>query len=796
MSARIIRRSTPHRRRLLERGGALLTLVLMIMAVLPLGAAWSAVRTYAGMRGTVLGRSAWYGTYYLTGIGPALCIDADKAAPDETFAYKRGTTITGTLGGQLAFTATKYGGTTDTVTAIAAKLVMHDLMNARYPYGEVDVMKLQPSQLANFGGRESAIVTKARAVMSDVLAHYRLAPYRLTLKTPATLDANNKATVSVTLLDGRGMALPGFKVTLTGSNTTVRTITVTTGSTGKASATFTAVDKTKSVRITGSATLPSALPVVYAPTRADMVGRAQRVVIGGTTPLTSTTTTAARDVAPPPDTTVTVTVTKTGDATAYHSVLGAQFELHADTPSGPKLAGPVTVTGPAGATTGTATFANVITTDVDTVWLVETAAPAGYALADPIAVATEGTVKVTVEDAATRGTATLVKTDATTDDPVAGAVLHLRYDSDNDGTFDTDLGTVTSAPTPVTISGLLPGRYQVIEETPPPGYVLPDDPEQIVLLAPGGQIGVTFADLAQTTVGFAKTPTGTYDPEDYSLAGALFVVRDETDAEVGRCTTGSDGRCTLPDRSLLTGSRYCWTEPTPPPGFAPADGDCFTATHPSEITVIGVAEQGTYATVAVTKHPAGDRLATLAGATYELRRQGVDKPLHTATTGDDGTLRFPPVLPGYAYCVVEVAAPPGYQIDETPHCTDWPLTADVAFELSDEALPTPTPAASVSPTAPSPTGPAPTTAPATTPPATSAPETTTPPAVTPQPVPPETGPTLPRTGLETGHLASVGVAALLAGCAAVAAGSSRRRYIPRHARSRFAFAPARRVTGG
>jgi large repetitive protein len=270
-------------------------------------------------------------------------------------------------------------------------------------------------------------------------------------------------------------------------------------------------------------------------------------------------------------------VTKTGDATAYHPVLGATFELHAETPAGPRLAGPLAVTD----ATGTVTFTDVVTTDVDTVWLVETMAPAGYALADPIAVATSGAADVTVEDHAVPGTVTLVKTDATTGEPVPGAVLRVRYDADNDGSFETDLGAVTSAPLPVTISDLRPGRYQVTEQSPPPGYLLPDEPVQTVVLAPGGALTVTFADVALTTVGFAKVATGSYDPDSYTLAGAVFAVYDEAGTEVGRCTTGTDGRCALAGAPLRTGARYCWAELVAPPGFAAADGGCFTAVHPS-----------------------------------------------------------------------------------------------------------------------------------------------------------------------------------------------------------------------
>jgi LPXTG-motif cell wall-anchored protein len=161
----------------------------------------------------------------------------------------------------------------------------------------------------------------------------------------------------------------------------------------------------------------------------------------------------------------------------------------------------------------------------------------------------------------------------------------------------------------------------------------------------------------------------------------------------------------------------------------------------------------------VTKHPAGDPSATLAGATYEL--WDGDSRLATATTGADGTLRFPPVLPGRVYCLVEVGAPAGYLVDPSPACTDGPLTADVAIDLEDRKAPPP-PAAAAPPPVPVPTSPAPAPAPV-------------PPSQIPAPRPPVIPPTvarpeLPRTGAATTNLVWAGLVTVLTGTAAVAAG--------------------------
>lgn len=725
-----LQRTGRARRRLGALFGLLAVLVVLVVA-LPIGTANAAVQPAVGLNGTVLGFSGWYGSYSLAGIGTGFCLDFGKAAPDSAYSYKAGSTITGTVGAQLAYVARTYGPTRDPVTAAATKLVIHDLQNARYPYGELNVLTLQTSQMAGFAGRAGDVLTKARAVMRDTQANYLIAPYRLTLSTPAAVSETLSVPVSLRLLDGRGKAITGARVTLTATNTTVASRTVTTDGTGQAKTTFTATGGDVSVRITATAVLPSPAPVVYAPTHPTYATRAQRVIFAGNTALTQTRVTTVKTVQEEPDTTATITVTKTGDATAYHPVDGAQFELHAGTPDGPRVAGPVTITN------GRAAFGPVVTNDVGDLWLVETAAPDGYATADPVSVPTEGSATIPVTNLVQRGTLRLVKLDAHTGEPVAGAVLRVRYDSDADGTYDTDHGTYRSETEPVEAAELLPGRYEVTETEAPPGYELPTDARSEVVLEPDGVLTVTFSDNSLTTVRFAKRPVGVFDPKRYSLANAVFVVTDgnpadgETPRETGRCTTDAKGGCSLPDNSLVTGNRYCWTETAAPRGFAKADGGCFTATAVQHVTVVGVDEEGTYTTIELVKRDADDPGRTLPDATYALHVEGGKEPLATATTGEDGVLRFPPVLPGVRYCVREVTAPPGYQLDPALHCTDGPVAeaATIRLTMTDRVLP--------------------------------------PPPV--EPPPPElkagtpTGPTLPETGAASAQVAQMGLASLLGG---------------------------------
>ena len=104
----------------------------------------------------------------------------------------------------------------------------------------------------------------------------------------------------------------------------------------------------------------------------------------------------------------------------------------------------------------------------------------GYQLAPPIVVTIHpGTTTVasfTGPNAELAVPAALgaAKVDATTGDPVAGAVFDFRYDSANNGAYDQDLGSCTTSvagtcqpPTQNTAGGWLPGWYQVTETAAP-----------------------------------------------------------------------------------------------------------------------------------------------------------------------------------------------------------------------------------------------------------------------------------------------------------------------------------------
>ena len=216
-----------------RRAGVLLLLVAAVLIALPLPIARAAVREGVGLRGTVLGRSSWYGSYDVAGIGLAFCLDAERLAPDSDYDYRLGPPITGVLGAEIAYVAGTYGTTRDPIRAAAVKLVLHDLQGALYPRGTLDVLRLQASDLSGFSGRAADVVAAAQSMMRATVREYRLGPYRLDVRAPASVAPGSSFDVDVTLVDARGSRIAGANVRGQVSGASPRTVSGRTDSAGR-----------------------------------------------------------------------------------------------------------------------------------------------------------------------------------------------------------------------------------------------------------------------------------------------------------------------------------------------------------------------------------------------------------------------------------------------------------------------------------------------------------------------------------------------------------------------------------
>ncbi|MFI1013476.1 SpaA isopeptide-forming pilin-related protein [Streptomyces sp. NPDC020965] len=432
-------------------------------------------------------------------------------------------------------------------------------------------------------------------------------------------------------------------------------------------------------------------------------------------------------------TTGEVTVAKV-DADTDNPLAGAVFELWEETNGVAGLqttgANPDTQVG-ADCTTG-ANGECSRTVAFGTYYWLETAAPAGYDLpVNPVF----GPLVLTVDNAATgvsvtapnspsvvppiRGDVTVVKVDANTDDPLAGAVFQLWQETNGVAGLqttgadpDTQVGTdcTTGANGECTRNVDL-GTYYWLETAAPAGYDLPANPifGPLTLTAANAPTGVTVtAENTPTVVPpvtgevtVAKVDADTDNP----LAGAVFQLWEETngvaglqttgadpDTQVGAdCTTGANGECT---RTVEVGTYY-WLETTAPPGydlpvnpvFGPlvltaanaADGVSVTASNaPSVVPPI----RGDVTVVKVDANSDDP----LAGAVFQLWQEtngvaglqttGADPDTQVGTdctTGADGQCTRNVDLGTYYW--LETAAPAGYELPANPVFGPMALTA-------------------------------------------------------------------------------------------------------------------------
>lgn len=416
--------------------------------------------------------------------------------------------------------------------------------------------------------------------------------------------------------------------------------------------------------------------------------------------------TAVQDVFVQPGATALATVTfadyqlgslqlaKTGNDTAYLPVAGAVFGATGPAPSTASVG--TLVVGKSGVT-------NTITGLVPgTYTLTETLAPAGYQPVAPFPVrvaAGHAITRATATDPVQPGSLTISKTDAATGQPLAGATFDTRFDSQDDGDFDVDLGNCTTgvsgtcAPPANDGTRYLPGRYEVIETAAPAGYSLPSPPPVSTLTLPvGGATTFSFADHLLVPASFAKVAVGNVNPAELDLAGAVIDVTPGTvygGAAIATCTTDGSGRCTTAP-ALVSGRPYCWSEVTAPRGLAAGATGCFTASNAQASQPVTVVDPGTFVAVTAEKVDAGSPSTPVGGATFDLYRvdgagggSGTPSPVPPpdarsesgqvwvarATSGPDGVATFPLQLPGYAYCTIEHTAPPDYVADPAEQCT-------------------------------------------------------------------------------------------------------------------------------
>lgn len=454
--------------------------LLMLLAGGPVVRAGAEVVHLGGFTATVDGHRGWYGGYDLAGVGAAWCVDHGIAAPDADYGYvpiELGEAAPPTRTA-MAWALGRSGQHPDRLTASALTLVLHDLMEAPYPSGRLDVDELVPSRLSGFEGQEADVLARARAVKADAVAHAHLrGPLALALTARATdggaVKPGGPGVLVARLSDAAGAGVAGIELAATASGATLTPGHPTvTDAQGEQRFDFVAAKGVNRFEVAGVA--PDLQLHAFGPS----TRRAQRVARSGQVPISAGTSVQAE--------TRKLSVRKTGDASAYLPLAGARFVVR------PAEGGASTA--PAGElVTGTDGTSPPLELPPGRYVVTEVAAPAGYSTAGPwTADLTGSDLVLEAADAAIPGKAEITKVDAATGRPLAGAELALGYDADHDGSFETSVGNWESTTEPA-VRDLRPGDYEVRETTAPAGYAVAERPLRFSV-RPGQSEPVVLAD--------------------------------------------------------------------------------------------------------------------------------------------------------------------------------------------------------------------------------------------------------------------------------------------------------------
>lgn len=178
---------------------------------------------------------------------------------------------------------------------------------------------------------------------------------------------------------------------------------------------------------------------------------------------------------------------------------------------------------------------------------------------------TTSPINITIENTPKPGDATVRKLDATTQDPLAGAVFECR---DATGRPVASSPQTTGADGIARFSGLAYGKYTLKEISPPPAFELNSSEISFTISSnPDGKIHKHFStDFSDTQIPGSITLTKLAAGQpDKKLEGAIFQLRDATGAPIGAPqTTGADGVAKF---TALPHGAYVISEVQAPSGY-------------------------------------------------------------------------------------------------------------------------------------------------------------------------------------------------------------------------------------
>ena len=287
--------------------------------------------------------------------------------------------------------------------------------------------------------------------------------------------------------------------------------------------------------------------------------------------------------------------------------------------------------------------------------LTETAAPAGYAIVDPVNVRIEAARVnyVTVQDS-TQKRLTVKKVDQQTGYSLSGAVIAFeQIDGDYYTTGTTDPAGVIQ----MDADQLPVGSYKVYEITPPAGYEL-DSTAQTVNWTGRNDVTLTFRNVRKPTLIIYKCDTDNLR----SLPGATFEVYQNGQL-VTSVTTNDNGLAYVPDVST---GYYTVKEIVAPPGYVldSSEHSVYVDNYnPATTDDPRIAITNSALPMLRIKKFDAQTMQPLSGVTFAVYRD--TELVGEYTTGVSGEILLYDLTPG-TYLVREVAAPGTHVINSTP----------------------------------------------------------------------------------------------------------------------------------
>lgn len=294
---------------------------------------------------------------------------------------------------------------------------------------------------------------------------------------------------------------------------------------------------------------------------------------------------------------------------------------------------------------------------------VETQAPFGYQLdKTPIKFTIvknqQASEKVTKTNELLPGSVVLTKLDSTTNKQLSGAVFQLQ---DANGKLLSN-GLITDAKGQIIVNDLKPGDYQLVETQAPTGYELDQTPVTFTIVK-----GQTQA-VQVTKMNKSKPGSVILTKEDkdtgIALAGGIFELQTATGKTLqSGLTTGKDGKLVV---DKLAAGDYQFVETQAPVGYQLDATPVSFSVISGETKAVQVIKTNTLKVGSVILTKTDEKTGkVLQGAIFDLQDQQGKTIKKGLTTGEDGKFALDK-LPVGTYQLVEVQAPTGYELDNTP----------------------------------------------------------------------------------------------------------------------------------